>query len=140
MRPAPPASNSMISANVWSTTPSAVSNDTWVQLPNEVPSTALIAAAHQPAPQPGGRRAAQRPGLDALGAQPEGTGRAPDATRRGRGRRGGRMRGARLAVVRAGAGGQVARYLRRAPPHVRPGGGGGRAQQQPVRARGGWGI
>src|SRR5260370_33975542 len=74
---------------------------------DEVSSTALVAAPNQPAPEPRGGRAAQGPALDALGAQPEGTRRAPDAPHRGRGGRRRRGRAAPLALVWTGAGGHV---------------------------------
>src|SRR6266849_8330813 len=93
MRREPPAFKSATWASAWSTMRSRATpplpagervGERGVEH-DEVSSTALVAAAHQPAPEPGGGRAAHWPALDALGAQPEGTGRAPDAPHRRRG-------------------------------------------------------
>src|SRR5713226_4840530 len=111
MRRGQPASNSANFASGWSSMRSAATpplpagervGERGVEH-DEVPSTTLVAPAYQPATEPGGGRAAQRPAVDALRAQPEGTRRAPDASRRGRGGRGRRSRAAQLALVRAGA-------------------------------------
>src|SRR5260370_22612103 len=145
-----PALSSATWASGWSTTRSAAINVTWALPPppargegwgegREVSQAAVVAPALEQAAQPGGGRAIKRPALDALGAQPEGTRRAPDASRRGRGGGGRRGRAARLALVRARARGHLCRHFRSASPHRRPGGGGGRTQRPRGRARRGWG-
>src|SRR5260370_33148459 len=131
-----PALSSATWASGWSTTRAAAISVTWARPPpprrgegwgegREVSQAAVVAPALEQAAQPGGGRAIKRPARDALGAQPEGTRRAPDASRRGRGGGGRRGRAPRLGMVAAGGRRPLCRHFRRAPPHARPRSAGG---------------
>src|SRR5260370_26233204 len=131
MRRGQPALSSATGASGWSTRRSAAINVTWALPPpplrgegwgegREVSQAAVVAPALEQAAQPGGGRAIKRPALDALGAQPEGTRRAPDATRRGRGGGRRRERASRLALGPAHGPSPPLSHFRSASPHPPP--------------------